>query len=124
MPDENISVCKNCGEVMYKASRDMCNTCFKHEDEIFQRTRNFLRANPGATIELAARFVGCSVELITDFITSGRLARAGIRKIAHECQLCCTIIYEGNICPTCEKVLLEHLNSLKKYGPSSDNKEE
>lgn len=108
---------------MYKASRELCNKCFKIEDEIFQRTRNFLRANPGATIEQASRFVGCSVDLITSFITTGRLARAGIRKIAHECQLCCTIIYEGNICSSCEKILLEQLSSLKKTTPTKEGKE-
>ncbi len=117
MADENISTCKNCGQVMYKASRELCSKCFKSEDELFQRTRNFLRANPGATIEQAARFVGCSVDVITGFITSGRLARAGIRKIAHECQLCCTIIYEGNICTNCERILIEQLDSLKKITP-------
>lgn len=123
MSEENISTCRMCGTVMFRSTRDLCSKCSKNEEELFQKTRNFLRANPGATVEQVARFLDCNPDTITGFITSGRLARAGIRRIAHECQLCRSIIYEGNLCADCEKNLQTQVTSLQKSEETKDPKD-
>ncbi|HOI90321.1 MAG TPA: hypothetical protein PLK28_07400 [Candidatus Rifleibacterium sp.] len=51
------------------------------------------------------------------FINSGRLERVGLRKVAHPCQLCQKIIYEGVMCPECKKDLKDQVNNLKEPRP-------
>ena len=112
--DKIISSCRICGSIMLNSSRDICYKCAKKEDFIFLKAKNFLRSNPGATVEQICNQVNTTPETIKRFIVSGKFARAGIRKVAHECLLCKRTIYEGIMCEHCESVLREQLDTLMK----------
>ncbi len=109
----NLIACRICGQIMVKISRDVCPKCFKKEEELFIKIKSFLKANPGVSVPQVAQNCGCSEEDVWGFIKSGRLDRIGLSKIAHHCELCNSIIYEGVMCDDCQKKLKNQLSSLK-----------
>ncbi len=115
--DNKLISCRVCGIIMVKLARDVCPKCFREEEELFQKVKNFLRTNPGASVVQVAEHAACSEEQVQAFINSGRLERVGLRKVAHPCQLCQKIIYEGVMCPECKKDLKDQVNNLKEPRP-------
>ena len=118
--ESKLISCRVCGVIMVKLARDVCPKCFKEEEELFQKVKNFLRTNPGASVEQVAINVGCASEQVQAFINSGRLERVGLRKVAHPCQLCQKIIYEGVMCPDCKKDLKDQVRILSDAPPPAD----
>ena len=104
-------------EYLYKSEWDKHGTirpkCFKEEEELFAKIKNFLRANPGASITQVAENCDCKEEAVHAFIKSGRLERVGLRRIAHQCELCNATIYEGVMCADCKKKLKDQVKMLK-----------
>lgn len=112
--DSKLISCRVCGVIMVRLVRDVCPKCFRAEEDLFQKVKNFLRINPGASVEQVAQHAGCSDDQVQIFIRSGRLERVGIRKMAHACQLCQTTIYEGVMCSECKRTLKEQVSQLKE----------
>lgn len=120
--ENKLISCRVCGIIMVKLARDVCPKCFREEEELFQKVKSFLRANPGASVGQVAEHSGCAPEQVQAFINSGRLERVGLRKVAHACQLCQKIIYEGVMCPECKKELKDQVRSLSDGSSSEDQK--
>ncbi|RCK81637.1 MAG: flagellar protein [Candidatus Ozemobacter sibiricus] len=105
--------CRVCGVIMVKFSKDVCQKCYTAEEEIFARVRDYLRANPGVTVEEVAKAVQTEPSKIEFFISSGRMERVGLQ-IAHTCQTCNKVIKVGLICPECSKALKEKVSTLQQ----------
>ncbi len=113
----NLISCRVCGVIMVKIAKDICTKCFKAEEELFAKIKNFLRANPGASITQVAENCECKEEAVHAFIKSGRLERVGLRRIAHQCELCNATIYEGVMCADCKKKLKDQVKLLRSIAP-------
>lgn len=109
----NLISCRVCGVIMVKIAKDICPKCFKAEEDLFGRIKGFLRTNPGASVGQVAEYCQCEEDQVNAFIKSGRLERVGVRRIAHQCELCCTTIYEGVMCPDCNRKLKDQVKQLK-----------
>ncbi len=118
--NNNLISCRVCGVIMVKIARDICPKCFKEEEELFAKIKTFLRANPGASITQVAEYCGCSEDAVHAFIKSGRLERVGLRRIAHQCELCNATIYEGVMCADCKKKLKDQVKMLKSITPQQN----
>lgn len=115
----NLTACKNCGVIMVKTTRTLCNKCFKEEESLFSKIKEFLKKNSEASVEDIASKCGCDVEKVNYFIKSGRLERLGFRKIMHKCELCGKTIYEGVVCCDCDRILKAQLQALSGKNPGS-----
>lgn len=111
--ESKLITCRVCGVIMVRLVRDICPKCFVEEEQVFQKVRDFLRANNGASLEDIAKHTNCKIEQVEAFVRSGRLERIGVKKVPHPCQLCQTTIYEGVVCQECKKTLKEQVNLLK-----------
>lgn len=118
--ESKLITCRVCGVIMVKLVRDICPKCFLEEEKVFQKVRDFLRANNGASLEDIAKHTACKIEQVEAFVRSGRLERIGVKKVPHPCQLCQTTIYEGVVCQECKKTLKEQVNSLKPDSAESE----
>ena len=108
----NLISCRLCGVIMVKLSRDICQKCHQEEEELFLKVRDYLRSNPGVTINDVAKALEATDEQIEYFIKSGRLERVGV-KISHQCQTCKKTINSGLICHECSKELKEQVKALQ-----------
>lgn len=111
---ENIIACRLCGKIMPRLARDICPECFEKEEALFHKVKTILQENPSAQVADVAKFAGCTAEQVETIVRSGRLERAGIKHVAHSCQLCSEIIYDGVLCANCKRILKEQLNVLKQ----------
>lgn len=118
--NNNLISCRVCGVIMVKIAKDICPKCFQKEEELFGKIKNFLRANPGASLAQVAEYCGCTEDAVHAFIKSGRLERVGLRRIAHQCELCNTTIYEGVMCAECKKKLKDQVKQLKSINPQQN----
>ncbi|MEW6708929.1 MAG: hypothetical protein AB1403_03830 [Candidatus Riflebacteria bacterium] len=126
MSDENsqkLISCRVCGVIMVKLARDTCSKCFQKEEELFQKVKGFLRANPGASVKEVAQAMNCPEEHVQYFIRSGRLERVGV-KVAHPCQICQKTILDGMICPECKRSLKDQVSTLKSAAGIKDDEGE
>ena len=79
-----LITCRYCGALMVKVSRDICPECYRKEEELFLRIKDFLRLHMGASISQIAENCNCSEKEVFGFIKSGRLERIGLGRIPHE----------------------------------------
>lgn len=68
--------CTVCGRVYAFLARGVCADCLNDRERRFHDVRDWLRANPTATIEAAAEATETDVELILQWIREGRIRRA------------------------------------------------
>lgn len=113
MPDLRLITCRNCGAVMVKISRDLCQKCYQEDEDLFIKIKDYLRSNPGASIAEVAAGVEATIDKVENFVNSGRLERVGVH-VPHQCQTCGAIIQTGIICPDCTQGIQTQVDSLKK----------
>lgn len=109
---QKLISCRVCGVIMVKLARDTCSKCFQKEEELFQKVKGFLRANPGATVQEVATAMNCDESYVNYFVRTGRLERVGV-KVAHPCQICQQTIQDGMICSDCKRSLKDQVATLR-----------
>lgn len=118
----NLIACKYCGSLMVKVSRDICPDCYKKEEELFLRIKDFLKMNLGASISQVAKSCNCTESQVFGFIKSGRLERIGLGRISHPCELCGKTIDEGVMCEDCKKKINTQVTTLSIASKINDKK--
>ena len=81
--------CPNCGSLFVKTNlRDVCETCYKEEEQAFETVYKFIRKreNRTATIYEASEGTGVDEELIFKFIKTGRLELAQFPNLGYPCE--------------------------------------
>jgi flagellar operon protein (TIGR03826 family) len=113
----NLENCPNCGRLFVKnAFRDICESCYREEEEAFEKVYHFLRKreNRMATMAQIIDATGVKESLLIKFIKSGRLQLAQFPNLGYPCDRCGTLIREGRLCVNCSKDLNKQLEVLQK----------
>lgn len=109
-----LANCPNCGGIFVKTRfRDVCEKCFKQEEEDFETVYAFIRKreNRTATIPEVVEATGVSEELIIKFIKTGRLTLAQLPNINYPCTRCGGPTREGDLCKKCAEQLRRDLKT-------------
>lgn len=109
--------CPKCGSIYIKNKfRDVCDDCFKKEEEEFDKVYQFLRIrkNRAATIPRIVEATGVDEELLLKFIRTGRLKVATFPNLGYPCDKCGTLIRKGKLCDECSTELREELEAFQK----------
>lgn len=109
-----IQNCKKC-KGLFNSLTDarLCPACLKEDDEIFAIVKEFIYANPGATISEVSTELDVSVNRIKRYLREGRLEILEKHNLFLECEKCGVAIQTGRFCPACAN---EFFNDLKKSG--------
>ncbi|REK56389.1 MAG: hypothetical protein C6P36_09685 [Geobacillus sp.] len=113
----NLANCPNCGRLFVKTSfRDICEDCYKEEEEAFEKVYRFLRKreNRMATMAQIVDATGVKESLLIKFIQSGRLQLAQFPNLTYPCARCGALIRKGKLCENCLKDLNQQLEELQK----------
>ncbi|BDG45074.1 TIGR03826 family flagellar region protein [Saccharococcus caldoxylosilyticus] len=113
----NLGNCSNCGRLFLKSPfRDICENCYKEEEEAFEKVYRFLRKreNRMATMVQIIDATGVKESLLMKFIKSGRLQLAQFPNLGYPCDRCGTLIREGRLCVNCSKDLNKQLKMLQR----------
>ncbi|MEN1967325.1 TIGR03826 family flagellar region protein [Lentibacillus sp. N15] len=108
-----LANCTRCDAVFVKTFRDICQTCYREEEQAFTTVYQFLREqkNREATLPEIVEATGIDEKLIIKFIKEKRLRPSEFPKLAYPCEKCGTNIISGTLCATCSRELLKELET-------------
>jgi flagellar operon protein (TIGR03826 family) len=111
-----LANCSRCGGVFVKTVRDICENCYRQEEEAFQKVYYFLRErkNRGATVLEIVEATRVEEELIFKFVKERRLTPKDFPGLTYPCERCGEDITEGKICTTCQQELKRDLSAFEE----------
>lgn len=108
----NIENCPICGRIFAKNFKDVCPNCIKELEKQYEHCVAYLRENKGANIQELSDETGVSIKQITKFIREGRISMMNAPNLAYPCEICGTLIREGNMCDSCRMKLVKDVKQL------------
>lgn len=109
----DIRPCKRCKNLFqYITGRPICPQCMKKEEEMFGKVKDFLRANPGAEMQVVSMETEVPVHIIESFIRAGRLEISEHSPLGIPCERCGVMIRTGKYCKVCSKMLEGQLSQM------------
>lgn len=106
----DVKTCKRCKKLFqYVTGPAVCPRCKEVEEQQFQRVKEYLIENPGASLNVVNEETGVSVQLIQYFLKQGRLQVAPGSPISLECEKCGKPITTGRYCKACQGQLYQEL---------------
>ncbi|WP_078378887.1 TIGR03826 family flagellar region protein [Sutcliffiella halmapala] len=109
--------CPNCDQIYIRnAFREVCENCYKQEENDFQRVYKFIRQrqNRTATMDQVVEGTGVSENLIIKFIRKKRIQLAQFPHLGYPCDRCGTLIREEKLCSACKKDIQTQLSKLDR----------
>lgn len=121
-----LANCKRCGSVFVKQFRDICDNCYKEEEDAFQTVKQYLREKKNRTASMLqiVEDTGVDESYITKFIREKRLLISQFPNLAYPCERCGKNITTGRLCSDCQEELvndLEQHDELEKRKESLKN---
>ncbi|MFW5790992.1 MAG: flagellar protein [Bacillota bacterium] len=114
--------CKECGKLFSPvAGEDRCHVCRDDNELKYQKVKDYLWDNPGATIDQVHEETGVDKDTIIQFVKDDRLIADGIdANFFVHCERCGREIESGRYCKSCKQELVDGLTR----GIAKKNKEE
>jgi flagellar operon protein (TIGR03826 family) len=111
---DKLDNCPKCGKLYLKGYRDVCNDCFKIEEEEYKLVAHFLkdRENRKATLYEVSETTGVSVKQITRFIRQGRISISDFPNMGLPCDSCGEITQGANLCAKCRQNLTRQVEDM------------
>ncbi len=98
----------------YISGPSICPQCKKKEEEQFQVVKEYLRKNPGASMQQVSIDTDTPVGLIESFLRQGRLQVSPDSPIALSCENCGAKILSGRYCNRCSSEVNSSINDMAK----------
>lgn len=116
-----IKNCRICGKMMQYSGlgRPICQGCKKALEEKFKAAKQFLKENPGATINELAQAAEVPISQINQWVREERLVFSDDSPIGIDCERCGKMIKSGRYCKDCKNNLVNELSSGRKEGEPS-----
>lgn len=124
----DVRVCKRCKSMFQHVSGpDICFKCRQKEEDMFQVVKEYLRKNPGASMNIVSQETEVSIATIEGFLRQGRLEVSPGSPISLACERCGAKILSGRTCSKCNASLLGELSGAarqmtKELAPKSEEK--
>lgn len=122
----NLSNCSRCGKVFARNLRDICQDCYREEEEAYKTVYKFLskRKNREATLDEIVDATDVDEELIIKFIKENRLRSSQFPKLAYPCERCGIDIVEGRLCHNCSQDIIQQVERHDELEKRSKEREE
>ncbi len=91
----------------------MCPDCAKKEEDDFEKVRDYLYKNPGATIEEVSEQTEVDTKKVLEFLKEGRLMLKNENPNLLRCEICDSPILTGKYCEKCSRDMKKQLNNAK-----------
>lgn len=109
-----VKNCDTCGKI-YNSVMGIktCPVCLKIEEEKFRIIKDYIYANPGATIDEVSTELSVTKKTILRYLKEGRLETIGDQKVLN-CEHCGVPISYGKFCNDCSREMALDLKSAAK----------
>jgi uncharacterized protein len=122
-----IKNCPKCKKTFVKIKEPICPECFKEEEAIFEKTRNFIKENPKVSLDVVSLELDISVKKIQKYIKEGRIDVSESEGITMKCDSCGKNINSGRYCDKCAQIMqnrvydfLKNEREVKKLTPKKE----
>jgi flagellar operon protein (TIGR03826 family) len=108
--------CPRCNAIFMKNKfRDVCDTCYKEEEKMYETVYQFLkkRENRAAAMNRVIEVTGVDEELLYKWVKKGRIQTKQFPNMGYPCDKCGKIIGTGRICEGCSSELLDDLKQFE-----------
>ncbi|WP_246942755.1 TIGR03826 family flagellar region protein [Bacillus pinisoli] len=112
-----LANCPKCDKLFVATpAQDVCPTCYKEEQQLFETVYNYIRKkeNRMATLPEVAEATDVEETLVIKWIRTGKLKLAQFPNLGYPCEKCKTLIRQGKICDQCAKGLQQDLKHLQE----------
>ncbi len=118
----DVRNCKNCGRLFnYLNGPSICPACKDELENQFVQVKEYVRENPGATIQMVADDNGVTVQQIRQWVREERLEFSKDSPVGIECEICGATIRTGRYCEACKGKMQKELDSvIMKKDPRDD----
>ncbi len=100
--------CRQCGRMFnYIGGVPLCMRCKDELEDKFAEVKEFVRQNPGATIQMVSEENDVSVQQIRQWVREERLEFSKDSPVGIECEICGASIRTGRYCDACKKTVTE-----------------
>lgn len=114
----DVRNCKMCGKLFnYTQGMPICKACEDELEKKFFEVRDYIYANPHASINEVAKENDISVKQIQKWVREERLAFSDDSPVTIACENCGTMIKTGRFCKQCKSSLKNELNSAYYVEP-------
>ena len=124
----NVRNCRKCGRLYnYVSGQRICPVCREREEEDFQKVKEFVRKNPGVTVNRVAEECEVDISQIRQWLREERLELTSESGMILSCETCGTPIASGRFCDKCRRDLTKGLNEaihVAKPEPVEEPKKE
>ena len=116
----DVRNCRQCGRLFnYLSGPPICQACRDALEEKFQQVKEYVRSNPGATIQMVSEDNDVSVKQIKQWIREERLVISNGMAEGIVCENCGRPIHTGRFCESCKKTMVQDLsNAFEKPKPA------
>lgn len=95
--------CKQCGRLFnYLGGTPLCPACKDALEDKFMQTKEYVRDNPGATIQMVSEENDVTIPQIRQWIREERLEFSKDSPVGIECEACGASIRTGRYCDACK----------------------
>lgn len=109
----NVKNCRKCGRIFnYVAGPFVCPACRDSLEADFQRVKEYVRENRGATISQVSEECEVEVSQINQWLREERLELTEGSAITLQCETCGAPITCGRYCDKCRRELAMGLNNV------------
>lgn len=119
-----IGNCPKCGDLFIpSAFRDLCEKCYREEEDAFERVNQFLKQkeNRMASMMQVVEATEVDEELIYKFIRKGRIRLIHFPNLGYPCEVCGKRIQKGILCEDC---MSEVKNDLEVFEKEQERQQE
>ena len=112
-----LANCSECGKLFVKTSiRDICDDCYRMEEEAFEKVNHFLKQRENRTASMAQVIekTGVKEELILKFIKKGRIQLIHFPNLSYPCEKCGRPIQKGKLCEQCAGELRREIEKFEE----------
>ena len=102
--------CKNCGRLfLHQYGLQYCTKCLSILEEKFEKVKDYLYDNPGASIQRIAEVNDVSRQQIIKWVREERLEFTADSLVTVACEICGSMIKTGRFCKSCKNDLAQKL---------------
>ncbi len=104
-----LSNCRRCGTLFSAGSIHFCPECIKKEDESLREASDWIRDNPGRTINDLSEGTGIKLRQILKWVRQKRIT-LGDKIDASLCKRCGELVFSEVLCDRCKLSLSHDIN--------------
>ncbi|MDD6428891.1 MAG: flagellar protein [Lachnospiraceae bacterium] len=112
----DIRNCRKCGRIFQYSGEGpvICDNCKREQEKLFEQVRDYIRDNPGASMNQVSEENSVSINQIQQWVREERLEFSRESGVTFYCEKCGAPIRTGRFCNNCKNAMAQDLDSMYK----------